>query len=617
LKLRRQAGDPVQQMYKRYDDGTVIRARTTLFGMDIVDIYSPPVGVKEGESIPQQKEILVVALPDIYIEMYNVALWQPQNQEPRSGTPAEFYRTINTEDYDGNPTYWWEVCGSCDVDYTLSLVDTSNAEYASITLPSGGDPYIVSRQAVQFYPPEGETVFAVTFPFYGSTNLTVGAIRIIIKQDDTATRTMVQIPLQCLGEWGSDYDYYYGLPLQYSTYPEGYNGNRSTHTCTTYDASLLEWDHYAYSSIWKYDETELATISKIVFEAVGGAPPQYHAGTGASTIWHWLGSDDPTASWGIALFDASETIVPNTLVTGSYSQLVTYSVELAITSGVYHEKVYWTLDEDGLPIWELFSPSVSWTIYPPPWNGKLKWWVQNNPWYRDPKYSGYNGLLSQLYWQWKDADQLDSMYIALFDATDSLMVAGTELVWEANSSVSRKNVEIDPSLLVSGHEYEIRFKIPDSGGTGCELGFEANLYVWLNPATSVTVWQRVAKGEYMEYMGRSAAPYVGDESRVMLNVPVGNSAYFENVAFSWGSCGPPCYYSLYDAGIEDSGLTGSDVEDSKLYYDDVLDVEVRHRKRSDKLTLTNGNRYITDEPNAESELFQIQAFIVVSNKVEV
>ena len=456
--------------------------------------------------------------PDVYIEMYNISLWQPvsANYYADDTIPEEMFRILDTTDFDGNATYWWEVTGynsnsqyGTAEEYTVYLVDTDGTEYASITLPAqypDATSQNMARQRVQFTPPVGSTTFAVKFPSFTSTARTTpiglgaepafGAIRIIVQQDVTATKTMVQIPLQCLGDWGSVYSPLRRTLEDYYTWEkEGYSARLTpTHYKTTYDTISpvdgIDWDWSAYAGIWKYDASELSTISKAVVEAAAGSP-----------------------------------------------------------------------------------------------------------------------------------DSLDSIYIALFDKTTDTMVSGTEQVWGPGVAVSRKRIEFDPTELVSGHEYELRYKVPDSGGTGCEFSYEGNLYLWLNPIGNMTVWQRVGKSEYCDYFGRTEYPYLADESRVLLNLPANCKVYFENTAFfySGGSMDPefPWYYSLWDGDSNNWGLTGSNIELSELWWTETSPNEVMTRQRSAAIStlLMNGNEYVTNEANNWRELFQCQAFIVISSGI--
>lgn len=560
---------------------------------------------------------------DVYIEMYNVAFWEPvlASIAPGYSMPSEFERTIDTNDYDGNPTYWFEVCGAntmwdsgATLPYSLYLVDTSDNVYATITFDPeepvyGSNCSILVRKRVQFTPAIGSTTYTIRLPSVVDENSpTIGAVRLIIKQSPSATKSMIQIPLQCLGDWGGRYkftyyDYFYTWPVGYSII--------TGHYCTTYEESIASetdnWEYYAYTGLWKFNIDELSNISKIVFEAVGGTPPQLHAGTGSQYFWYWVESGSSTASWSVALFDDTDTMVPDSMVTGHYDEMVSLIVDLPLTSGTYHPMI--TID--GIS-WSTYD--TSWTVDHTPFGGNIKWSCVQNPWFVDP-YGGGTGLHMQFSWTWADAEQLDSLYIALFDATTSTMVSGSELIWEPNTLTCRKQVELSPSVLTSGHDYEIRFKVPDDGGTGAELGFESNLYIWVNPIENLTVWQRVAKGEYRDYMGRSEPPWTADESRILANISAGQLTYFENVAFSWGDCPSdpefPCYYSLLDMGTTDYGINGDEVIGSELTYDSVENTEFRYRMRSEAITLIDGNRYTTNEPNDESELFQVQAFIVV------
>jgi hypothetical protein len=506
----------------------------------------------------------VVEYPHVFIEMKNVAFWAPCDDSGYYGAtpntlPPEMFRVIDPADYDGDPEWWWEVSASnmgvavpCTDDYTVTLKDTEGATYASITIPAetpgydaGGHTNVAPMKTfrVQFTPPAGEKTFCVETPVFhtitgdpeNSGALPVlGAVRIVIKQATDATKTMIQIPLDCLSDWGGT-DGAYGPEYDHEFY------SNPVANLAGYDDCPNEWNWYAAAGLWKYEQSLLSSISRVVFEAAAGTP-----------------------------------------------------------------------DYDGNP-------------------------------------------------------NADSVYVALFDATTNTMVAGSELVWGPDSPISRQRVELDPSVLTDGHEYETRYKVPDNGGQGAEVAYESNLYLWISPIHKLSVWQRVSSGEYQDYAGDNGINFVSDESRVILTIPAGGSCVFENVSFSWGwpwtyppeplravfAGGGPCFspntieaaqeyvgtnptnedmyqyysammfYALYDQGALDHGdIGGSDVPASRLWWteaeaDNLLydegSTSPRIRHRSGPLALTSGNSFITHQANGEAWLFQQQAFIIVSS----
>lgn len=600
-------------------------------------------------------------MPDVIIEMKNVAFWQPCGRNLQTGnspqpdpiTPAEMNRTLDTNDYDGNPTYWFEVIGDnygeqiggviypATEDYSVYLVDTNGNEYATITFepntPVPPPPYsnwaILQRKRVQFTPPEGETTFAVKIdpilyedgnpipPIPLNTPI-LGAIRIIIKQDESTTKSMIQIPMQCLGDWGVP-DFYLNNNSFSKDFYTGSEGDYA-HLPTYDDVLTSEYTNYNYQAgKWEYDSDELASISKALFEAVGGSPPQLLAGTGSEITWFWdpahFGNPptlSPVLSWGICLIDSNGELVPNSLVTGSYDEMVDYTAQLPLTLGTY---TIWTTI-DGGDTWiqgrnNYNNSIISWTIDHEPYRGTITWSVSKNPWATTP----FNivGLWFRFQWIYSTGTSPDSLYISLFDATTNTMVPGTELIWGPNSDVSRQQIEFDPTDLVSGHEYEMRWKIPDDGGIGIMIGFECNLYLWIDPISALTVWQRVACSEYNDYAGIDPTDN-NDESRVLLNAPAGAECFFENVAKIWEGYTPPdidpLLYQLVDVGTTDFGRTGTVVPDSQLTWIGNETPETRIRKKSGLLTLTDGNQFLTNEANNEDWLFQVQAFIIVGVK---
>jgi hypothetical protein len=560
--------------------------------------------------------------PDVYIEMFNISYWSPIRitDVPTPTTPDEFNRTIDPADFDGDATYWWEVLGYNDTarcaspeDYSLSLVDLNGNIHATITLPVGypdATGINMGRQRIQFAAPSVSTIFSVRINPVDATKCypVIGAVRIVIKQTNP-TKSMVQVPLQCLGDWGTNYRSYFHRLNNYYHYS---NASR-----TTYDnpASVNDDSDWCWNaSIWKYESNELATISKAIVEAVAGSTPALLPGTGSGTFWYWVEVGLSTPSWGIALFDALGNMIAGSDAWGVSDEMINFDVilDLPLIGETLPVTYYPKITIDGGLNWQAYA--TSWTVDYVPFSG-VRWTVNQNPWYVDSFNGDWSGVHFQFNWQYSTGVSLDSIYISLFDRTTNTMVPDTEMVWGANTPVSRKQVEFDPSNLVSGHEYELRYKVLSDGGIGCNIGFEGNLYLWLSPISAMTVWQRIAKGEFADYMGR-VFPYVADESRVLLNIPSGAAVYFENSFFAWATDPTlsefPLLYQLWDVGVTDSGVTGSAVAASDLSWVVEDLIEVMKRRRSAALSLTDGNSYIVDEANFEDYLFQCQAFIVIS-----
>lgn len=562
--------------------------------------------------------------PDVYIEMLNIALWHPSPLDYQS-TPAEFYRTLNTNDFDGSPTFWWEVLGynsnhqyGTGANYSIQLVDLSGNVYASITLPSeypDATGQNLGRQRVQFTPPKGETTFAVRFNPYTWTgdepvgegcDPTLGAVRIIITQDNP-TKSMIQIPMHCLGDWGSDTNYL-DEPIDFYTW-----GRYTAKTYANPAAVTDDFDWCCYAGVWKYEKSKLATVSRVLLEAVAGSPPALVAGDNTSGFYVWLDEEgDAAPYWSVALFDALGNMVPDSQFEGGGSESISELVNLQLEQGTYYPKI----SIDGVN-WLAYA--TSWTIDHDPYGGTVGWSAVGGPWFVDP-YGGGSGLHFQVRWSYQTASSPDTISIALFDRTSNKMVSGSEIIWEADTLVSRKTVEIDASELTSGHEYELRYMVVGNGGTGAVFGYENNLYLYLDPISVMTVWQRVSKSEYLDYFGRASAPHVGDESRVLLNIPKSATVYFENCAWSWGIADEenpefPRLYRLFDVGETDYGIEGAAVTASALQWKVGDPAEVVMIKRSEALTLTDGNRFIVDQPNYEFDLFQVQAFIVIKSVI--
>jgi hypothetical protein len=607
------------------DDQLRLRSDLTYHRCHLPEGYAPPeFDDDNGSGDGDGDDDRVLNPPDVYIEMLNIALWQPSPLDYQS-TPAEFYRTLDTDDFDGSPTFWWEVVGynsnaqyGTGADYSIQLVDLRGNVYASITLPSAypdATGQNLGRQRVQFTPPEGETTFAVRFNPYTWTgdepvgegcDPTLGAVRIIVKQTNP-TKSMIQVPMHCLGDWGSDTNYL-DEPIDFYTW-----GRYTAKAYANPAAVTDDFDWCCYAGVWRYEESELATVSRVLLEAVAGSPPALVAGDNTSGFYVWLDEGDAAPYWSVALFDALGNMVPGSQFEGGGSEPISELVNLQLEQGTYYPKI----SIDGVN-WSAYA--TSWTIDHYPYGGTVGWSAVGGPWFED-QYGGGSGLHFQVRWSYQTASSPDTISIALFDRTANEMVPGSEITWEADTLVSRKAVEIDASELTSGHEYELRYMVASYGGTGAVFGYENNLYLYLDPISAITVWQRVGKSEYLDYFGRYEAPHVGDEARTLLRIPDSATVYFENCAWSWGIEGDeisefPRLYRLFDVGETDFGIEGSAIAPSSLQWEVGDPTEVVTIKRSEALTLTDGNRFIVDQPNYEYDLFQVQAFIVIKSVKE-
>ena len=118
-----------------------------------------------------------------------------------SGTSAKVFdetrTSFDTNDYDGNPSYFFEVVAQNNdtVARTISLVDSaSNTVFGStITLVASAAP--ITRYRVAITPSVGINNYRVQFSATGSsTDLRLYAARILVKQT-AATKTKIYIPL--------------------------------------------------------------------------------------------------------------------------------------------------------------------------------------------------------------------------------------------------------------------------------------------------------------------------------------------------------------------------------------------------------------------------------------
>lgn len=572
-----------------------------------------------------------------YIEMHNYGLIESQTNPFGM---VEATRTINTNDFDGNVTYWFEVLGNnhgtgwsgtyypATESYTVYLMNTEyTVIYAQITFePNTPDPEnrdVLERKRVAFTPPAGETQFSLYFPADKQispedptgTSPMIGAIRIIIKQEN-ATKSMVQVPLQCVSDWGGiSRGSFYTQDVTYCDYDE---------------PAINAWSLFYNGGIWLYEAEKLSNISKFVFETVAGSSGGLNVPDECQPLWSYY-SGTPIIEWGIALFTTAGVMVPGTSImstetdgTSTFELDIWLDVPGDIAAGNYKVGFYRkTLGGDE---WVYSYPTYGYYYSVPadPYEGHVRWYVKGNPFWEEEIFGG---LVHRLWWQEEDPISVDAISACLWDKDTDSMVTGSELVWASEEQISRKNTEIDVANLVDGHEYEMRIKVTDNGGTGCSITADTNLYIWLDPIEQVTVWYRIAKGEYMDYSGFGDPPYIADDSRTLLELPDNYQVFYENVALAWGwpdevESQETMYYELVDLGTANYGLDYTAVPNTKLTWTeeeatnwvavDEWETE-KIRKRSNELTLTNLHHYAQNQANGEDWLYQQQAFLIAKS----
>lgn len=599
----------------------------------------------------KHSDIPVEPLIPIYIEMHNYGFIQPETFDSEV---QETERTIDTADYDGNATYYFEVLGNnhgmvssgtyypATDDYVVSLMNASTFEvYANITFePETPLAYVegewtktwqtLERKRVAFTPPTGETTFVLRFQARKTPSAedptgarpTLGAMRIIIKQDSSATKTKLQVPLQCVSDFGGNYNGgYYPNAMWYGDYDEPENH---------------DWGLVYSAGIWLYNASELSTISKVVFETVAGSDGRLTVPDECQPFWSYY-AGTALIEWGIALFTMAGVMVPGTSIISTeldgsteFELDIWLDVPGDVAAGNY--KVGFYRKALGGEEWVYSYPTYGYYYSVPadPYEGHIRWYVKGNPFWEEEIFGG---LLHRLWWQEEEPVSVDAISVCLWDKDVDAMVTGSELAWASAELMSRKNTEIDVANLVDGHEYEMRVKVVNNGGTGCNITADTNLYIWLTPITTLTVWQRIAKGEYGDYAGISYLlpedERVADDSRTLFEPPADYSVYFENVSLAYGwpttvELQEKMYYELIDVGSANYGRDWNSISDAQLFWTeaeatnwftiDEYESE-KVRKRTDALSLTALNHFAELQVDRGAWMYQQQAFIIITQSV--
>ncbi len=105
--------------------------------------------------------------------------------------------TLNPDDYDGSPTFYFEVVatnGNTTNDYAVNLMQ-GGSSLASVTITHGTGTTPTRYARVEFTPTAGDNTYQIQIAATGaSTDVKVYAARIIVVQTN-ATKTRIQIPL--------------------------------------------------------------------------------------------------------------------------------------------------------------------------------------------------------------------------------------------------------------------------------------------------------------------------------------------------------------------------------------------------------------------------------------
>jgi len=481
--------------------------------------------------------------PEIYLELQSSGMGASGYWYRSDCTPWETWVPLDTADYDGDCTFVWEVVWQnvSTVDKTLRLMDTDGNEYATVTMPArtfGTDALDFFKTRVSFTPYSGVKTYCVKYP--GGLNAQdlgefITACRIVIRQTG-ATKTIIQIPLLCFPDWcigspsGND-PVAFGEWVYNAVYPGVYSNK----------FALSAGDptpYYGYSNdflqVWKYDATELATVTSVRIDAIAGQELMAR-------------HDGPQNATGAVAGDAvvlgiyEENGGVYTLVAGSQTSYtypnfsLTYSVILSNSSFTDGKDYYIGQTLNGDPITYHFF--LTWYHYisdPAESVSKIVW------------ETGLAGFYLRTY---VVPAGTHSLSLCLWDRTAAALVTGTELVWGATEWISIKTATIAGSVLVSGHEYEMRAKTDHTSYADAPVLTKFTMYLTVNPITRLTVWQRVGIGNQFMYWGY--ADEWGAEYACYGDGVVGSNNPVTAFVPSWASSAYEITGTFYDGFDED------------------------------------------------------------------
>lgn len=551
---------------------------------------------------------------------------------------------LDVDDFDGDLTWEFEAiwCNRTGTDDArLQVVDEFENVYADLPMTKGLSGYSdwnLFRTRVAFTPTSNRAYMLRfdnqqnDFSQINPNDAMVVTARIVLTQKN-ASKTRLQIPMfttrnnyALQDDFDDGYAYGYGWPV-YDNFAGVYRDDWSD-----YQADSLWIMSKAGSTIWKYDQIELNTVSKVIFDvdAIGGKPstlPDQIEYLVASLeieyfrfMLYWAPSGTSNNACDNATPSAwvSQTQVHTDGCTGAvFTPIPGSYLEWNSAVGPYPYTLECDPDFSGVPHdAKIFMGGEIKLIGPglEPWQHYNKFF--DNP--VDATTQLFNEHLvinsTELVNKQKHtftsdmADSENDLTVALWNATTDTLVPGSELVWTFEEAFSRKSTEIDLINFSSGCEYKIVAKAPGYDNYSSIYKprvFDAQLLLNVDPIDKLTIWQRVTHN-YDDNWDNWTIPAAWNASsigsRIKLLITAGTKAYFEHTAYQaeeWHD-----YESVFleDLGADDSagsGSGGSDVTGGELQWPKTEWPNVL-RKRSGELTLTNGNAYDNRQPAGDS-----------------
>jgi hypothetical protein len=534
------------------------------------------------------------------------------------------YRPLNTAEYDGTVTYTFEVV-CCNVSEVNSgfvyLVDGSDNIIATIEVPKDTrGPYTQYSDGTgssDGYRANNYYVFSTTFtPTAGSQQyglrtaiantgylsewdpwsaiIKVANARIVIRQAGAA-KSVVHIPMMV--NTNACNMAYAALALGSHYVSDGFETGGSDITNEDY-ADCDSGDFVdECRQIWKYDSTELAALSGVVFDVGVIMDPKLGIQTGYLPGGIW---GTPTLTWvqaQLRVCDTACTVAE--IVSGNMNDAVIVDANGKQLTLLSSDIATWYYSEDGAG-WEethSYDPDVieaatgkylCVVAYVNVYGGEgpsgplanfgsfLKLNVTSGRevnkasarwyYYYDPDRFGHE--IHVTYTHELAPAAPDTVSAILYDRTAGTYVAGSELVWTEFSVWSRKSATLAASLFTSGHEYQARWKV--SGANCYNYCSDINLWMKVGNISAFTSFLRVAKGSITDWQyGGVYEDWAGDgfyldpTSRAKPYIPSGAKVYYECCAAEIYS-DDPMTEGVYETGDNTDGAAGTSVSGADI-----------------------------------------------------
>lgn len=557
-----------------------------------------------------------------------------------------------------NATWEFELIGWNNqvIDFIFEVIDTAETVCATITLPGTGigdisDPapeptWELLRQRVPFVPTSDDTYrlrlrineLTPIFPgisYYGPYLYSLITVARLVCHQTAPNKTQLQIPMM-----SAYYDIWELIPSSAELPPPYYDPALITWPWDDpVGVSIFQTDANDYSdaiyglngSIWKYERSLLSTPKEVVLSVCARG-----MSTTTTTKTNTTYSSVPITSLRQMLYWAPGASSGNGCGTNEGSSATpgnwvneNQAHTCNDTGTVFTPFPDSLIESTGFPFSETVHPDLS-GLAPGSYQLHIGGSFNYNFWFVWPKIttviipagSSIQDVVFRIFFT--DAthytiifsyailpiDGNATLTVALYNITNSEVVSGSELVWTPFEGINRKYS--DPIVLTDNCEYIVSTIGDKISGNYLGEMFDAQLLIKADPIDQLAIWYRVSNSgsdQIDDYHEPETWNHNGIESRVKLFLPPGATAYYEQTvnAYDSNNGGP---LTLIDMGTEDAtGNGGSDVDGATLTFPVSEDLV---RKRSDALSLVDGNRYTVRNPSYDDEyLCSTNGFIII------